>query len=738
DDGGRVVGATRRELLGRDGRILQPPLPPQARSSSRAAPGSHLGGGVQLVDEGRRVVGVYPVVWGGRPTELWPHRVGTLVLERDLTRLRAQALQGVQARVLERMALLALLAFVLWLIFHFALARRVQQLVAAARHFAAGDWGARTDVGGSDELARVGRAFDEMAEQVQEARLRLEASEERSRLLLDATAEGLYGLDLEGRCTFCNPAGARLLGYASPEALVGAGLERLRPRFREDGSALPAEESELVQELRTRLPVHVDGQALARADGSALPVELWSHPVLRGGELVGRVVSFVDIRERKQAEDARAFLLEASAQLAELSDEAQTFARVARLAVPQLAQWCLIDTVDEEGRPVRRASAHADPQRQQMLEALGRRYPPGWHDPSPTAHVLMTGRALRLSGAELLHAYAHDAAHAQALRELGARVALALPLQVRGQTLGVLVLVHAAPGFRYGPQEVALAEELARRAAVAMDNARLYRQAQEAVRLREEFLSVASHELHTPLTPLQLQLQVLQRSLSSGDGALHTLAPRMEKAVGQVRRLSRLVDDLLDVSRIVAGKLPLRTEEVDLLQLTDEVVERFSHQAAQAGSSVRVHRLEEGTGVAEGTVKGRWDRLRLEQVLTNLLTNALKYGQGRPVDVEVGSAEGYALWRIRDRGIGIAPEALGRIFGRFERAVSARAYGGLGLGLYISQQIVRAHGGRIEVQSRVGQGSVFSAHLPLQEPLRPPAVSGAPAPGEAELPDARG
>jgi PAS domain S-box-containing protein len=605
-------------------------------------------------------------------------------------------------------------------------------------------------VGGSDELALVGDAFDEMAEQVQEARARLEASEERTRLLLDSTAEGLYGLDLEGRCTFCNAAAARLLGHASPEALVGQDLESFRPRFRPDGSALPCEECELVRELRTHRPVHVEGQALARADGTPLPVELWSHPVLRGRELVGRVVSFVDITERKRAEDARAFLLEASAQLAELTDEAQAFARVARLAVPHLAQWCLIDTVDEEGRPVRRAAAHVDPRRQAALEALGERYPPGWHSPTPTAHVLMTGRLLRMNSPELLQAYSPDAGHAERLRELGARVALALPLQVRGQTLGVLVLVHAAPGFRYGPHEVALAEELARRAAVALDNARLYRQAQEAVRLREEFLSVASHELHTPR---QLQLQVLERALAAR-ASPEQLAPKMRKAVGQVRRLSRLVDDLLDVSRIVAGKLPLQPEEVDLLQLTDEVVERFSDQAAQAGCHVRVHRPEpraEGRGGDPGTV-GRWDRLRLEQVLTNLLTNALKYGAGKPVDITVEldggrGAEGEVTWRIRDRGIGIAPEALARIFGRFERAVSARAYGGLGLGLYISQQIMRAHGGHIEVQSHPGEGSTFTAHLPRQglaapaplpAPAGRPAAAARPSEDDAALPEAPG
>nr|WP_228531217.1 MULTISPECIES: ATP-binding protein [Myxococcaceae] len=727
DDAGRVVAATRRELVGREAAGLEPPLPAAARGVTDGVR-QRLGGQVQEVEGGGALVGAFPVVWGGRATELWPDRVGLLVMELDLTRQRAVALRSVQMRVLERMALLALLAFALWLMFHVSLGRRVQSLVGAARRLAAGEGSARADVGGSDELARVGEAFDEMAEQVQEARERLEASEERTRLLLDATAEGLVGLDLEGRCTFCNAAAVRLLGAATegPEALIGQDLEHFRPHFRPDGSLLPREESELVQELRTRRPVHVEGQALRRADGSALPVELWSHPVLRGGELVGRVVSFVDISERKRAEDARAFLLEASAQLAELTDEAQAYARVARLAVPQLAEWCVVDTVDEEGRPVRRAAAHADARREELLRTLGERYPPGWDSPSPTAHVLMTGRPLRVNSAELLQAYSPDAGHAELLRGLGARVALALPLQVRGQTLGVLMLVHGGPGFRYGPHEVALAEELARRAAVALDNARLYRQAQEAVRLREEFLSVASHELHTPLTPLQLQLQVLQRALAARS-APEALAPKMQKAVGQVRRLSRLVDDLLDVSRIVAGRLPLQPEEVDLRQLTDEVVERFADQAAQAGSSVRVR---EEDGAPGGPVIGRWDRLRLEQVLTNLLTNALKYGAGRPVEIELGRGpEGGALWRIRDRGIGIAPEALSRIFGRFERAVSARAYGGLGLGLYISQQIVRAHGGRIEVESRPGEGSTFTAYLPLEgapaQPALAPGTSGA-------------
>ena len=216
---------------------------------------------------------------------------------------------------------------------------------------------------------------------------------------------------------------------------------------------------------------------------------------------------------------------------------------------------------------------------------------------------------------------------------------------------------------------------------------------------------MASHELHTPLTPLQLQLQALQRALAAReDAGVQPLAAKLDTALRQVRRLSRLVDDLLDVSRIVAGRLELHREGTDLAELTWELVERYEEQARSAGCAVRVE--------AHGPAHGQWDRLRVEQVLVNLLSNALKYGQGQPVEIKVTSDADAVTWRITDHGIGIAPEHRQRIFGRFERAVSARSYGGLGLGLYISHQIVQVHGGTLQVWSELGVGSTFAVTLP--------------------------
>ncbi|MCY1014631.1 sensor histidine kinase [Pyxidicoccus sp. MSG2] len=243
-----------------------------------------------------------------------------------------------------------------------------------------------------------------------------------------------------------------------------------------------------------------------------------------------------------------------------------------------------------------------------------------------------------------------------------------------------------------------------------MDNARLYAQAQRAIRLRDEFLSVASHELKTPLTPLALKLQGMKRSLpveSLGDAA-ERMRGDLELAQRQVRRLAELVDGLLDVSRIRAGRLQLELESVDLSALVRELVARYEPQAQRAWSRIFLE--------ADPSILGRWDRSRLEQVVSNLLSNALKYGAGKPVHVQVAASEKTARLVVRDEGIGIEPQSLHRIFQRFERAVSERHYGGLGLGLYITRQIVEAHGGCVGAESAPGQGATFTVTLPLEGP----------------------
>ena len=235
------------------------------------------------------------------------------------------------------------------------------------------------------------------------------------------------------------------------------------------------------------------------------------------------------------------------------------------------------------------------------------------------------------------------------------------------------------------------------------------------MRARDDFLSIASHELRTPLTSLCLQADGALRALRR-EGAAASVATTMtkvEKILVQARRLEVLVQGLLDVTRLAAGRLDLHLEEVDLGEVARDVCERLRDQAERSGSAVtlQVHG-------GPGTVKGRWDAMRLDQVLTNLLSNAIKYGQGRPVavDVEPSAAGDVVRVRVRDHGIGIAPEHQARIFERFERVVPDRHLGGIGLGLWIARQFIESMGGTVAVDSTVGEGSTFSVTLPVSGP----------------------
>jgi PAS domain S-box-containing protein len=237
--------------------------------------------------------------------------------------------------------------------------------------------------------------------------------------------------------------------------------------------------------------------------------------------------------------------------------------------------------------------------------------------------------------------------------------------------------------------------------AAATDNARLYREAQEAIAVREDFLSIASHELKTPLTTLQLQVQ---RLLRRGE-AETSLSPNGLSALErQVNRLTGLINDLLDISRITGGRMELEREEVDLAAVVRDVVARQEEDRTRARCPITV-------AIDRGSL-GLWDRLRIEQVVSNLLSNAIKYGAGQPIEVSVDGDAEFARLTVRDHGIGIAPEHQVRIFQRFERAVSKSNYGGFGLGLWIVRQIVEAHGGMIHVASEPQRGSTFCVELP--------------------------
>ncbi|HET9599612.1 MAG TPA: hybrid sensor histidine kinase/response regulator [Anaeromyxobacteraceae bacterium] len=247
-----------------------------------------------------------------------------------------------------------------------------------------------------------------------------------------------------------------------------------------------------------------------------------------------------------------------------------------------------------------------------------------------------------------------------------------------------------------------------RDAAMRRDRRDTLEKLEAAVEARDQFLSIASHELKTPLTALQLQLQSLARAVEAGDGGGERLGHKLRMVTRSTERLGELVNRLLDVSRVGEGPLDLVREEMDLGDLVEEVAARFADAAREAGSSLEL--------TVRRPVRGRWDRLRLETVVVNLLSNAVKYGSGQQIAVAVRTAEGRAVVEVSDRGIGIDPSDQARIFERYGRAVPERHYGGFGVGLWVSRLVAEAHGGRLEVQSAPGRGATFTLELPLQEP----------------------
>jgi PAS domain S-box-containing protein len=266
-------------------------------------------------------------------------------------------------------------------------------------------------------------------------------------------------------------------------------------------------------------------------------------------------------------------------------------------------------------------------------------------------------------------------------------------------------------------QQMVVVNDITERKAIEVERGRLVRQLEEGIRARDDFISIAAHELKTPITPLRLQVGWLMHQLAL-DGEVTLPPDRLNRGLQRIdrasKRLETLVSSLLDVSRLSVGKVRLDRASVDLGALLAEVVGRLSDDAERAGSRIELSRSAEAVG--------SWDQARLEQVATNLVSNAIKYGSGQPIDVEVGldPENGARAWfRVRDRGIGISGDAQKRVFDRFERAAPVEHYGGFGLGLWISREIVEAHGGSIELQSTPGQGSAFTVRLPLEPPVDP-------------------
>ncbi len=522
-----------------------------------------------------------------------------------------------------------------------------------------------------------------------------------------------------------NPSFVRMTGYAAAE-VVGRNC-----RFLQGQRTNPATLAEIRSALREGRECTVT-LLNYRRDGTPFWNELHISPV-RDEE--GRITHFVgvqtDVTERKQAEERAQFLSEASEVLASSLDYATTLQSVARLAVPQIADWCTIDMLQEDGGIERLVVAHTDPRQVERALELNRRYPIDPSAPFGPAQVLRTSRpelAHEIPDA-VLRAVAHDEVHLQDLRQLGFVSFVSVPLIARGRALGVLTFATAESGRRYVPADLPLVEDLARRVALAVDNAQLFGQAQRAIRARDQFLSIAAHELRTPVASIRGYAQLLLRRLSKGN-LTEALPTYLRTIEGATDRLTVLTDDLLDVSRIRLGNLPLRPKPLDLCDLIGEIVARYTEVFGDR------HPLEVETSDIPCAVVVDPDRV--EQVLSNLIDNAAKYSpQGGTIRISMRSDDEGVSIEVHDVGIGLPPGAAASIFEPFGRAANAvqQNLPGLGLGLYICRSIVERHGGRIWATSEgESQGTTVGFWLPAQDQTRgnETAMSGATATGSME------
>jgi PAS domain S-box-containing protein len=429
----------------------------------------------------------------------------------------------------------------------------------------------------------------------------------------------------------------------------------------------------------------------------------------------------VDVTDLKLAEERTRLLADAGETLGASLDYHTTLQNLARVVVPRLADWYAVDLVTESGALERVSVNHPDPARVALVSDLFERYPPRPTDPYGVWHVLQSGEPEWVADVrdDILQAVAQDAEHLAIIRSLELRSYLCVPLVARGTRIGVLTLAYAESGRQYTDADVELAKDMARRVAAAVDNARLYQELRTEDRRKDEFLATLAHELRNPLAPIRTGFAIL-RVARDGETAEKT----REIIERQLAHMVRLVDDLLDLSRVTRGKIQLERERVDIASIVGSALEASRPLIEAAGLELTV-RLPERPVVLEA------DRTRLAQVVSNLLNNAARYTErGGRVELAAAVEQGELELRVTDTGIGIPRELLAHIFEMFAQAghPAGHSHGGLGIGLTLVQRLVELHAGRVWAESGgPGRGSAFIVRLPL-------APEGEPEPRRTEPP----
>lgn len=560
------------------------------------------------------------------------------------------------------------------------------------------------------------------------AEVALGQSEEEYRAMFELAGVGNTQVDFwSGRILRANRKLCDMLGYSVAELLNKTFLDVTHPDDR----------STNLDYFERRQQGELDGYSLEkrylRKDGTVVWGEM--HTTLirdPGGEPLYVIATVQDITARKEAEaeqarlfaaeqEARAaaergrqrasFVAAVSTALASSLDYSSTLLRVARLSVNSFATWCIIDLLTD-GQIRRTAFAAHGSELEPLLHELCERYPIDPTGSHPIALAIRNEKAVFVPVMPLDYAerIGSDARHSELLRQLPCGSCIVVPLTARGQRLGAISFVSGQPG-RYSATDLALAEQIAYRASLAIDNAQLYQQSENSVRLRDQFLTIASHELKSPLTSLVGYAELLERRVAEPNNFDERDRRAIRIMAQQTARLEKMIETMFDVSRIEHGRISITREPLDLNLLTTQVT-------GQMRLLLRRHVLDLRLADAPVVIEG--DELRLEQVVQNLIQNAIKYSPlGGTISVEVRGTSDMAMLSVSDQGIGIPEAALPHLFSRFYRAPNADAwhFSGMGIGLYIAQEIIRLHEGEIQVSSEEGKGSTFTVCLP---PVRMP------------------
>lgn len=527
---------------------------------------------------------------------------------------------------------------------------------------------------------------------------KLRLSEAKFSGIVSLSVDAIITLDEKQRITLFNDGAEAIFGYSKAEVL-GQPLDVLLP------DRLGAIHREHVARFASG-PTHarpMGQRELAisgkRKTGEEFPADASISKLTVGGKSLLAVV-LRDISDRKRVENEQRFLSQLGAVLSGTLEYEETLVTLARMVVGEIADWCALDLVEPDGRVRRIKVASADPAKASIAELL-ERIPLDRSKPDLVWEVLATKESVLVPEvtAEMLESVAQSEEHLAMLRAADIRSAMAVPLIVRGQLIGALVFASSRPSRHHGANDLRLAEDVAHRAALAIENARLYRAAQRAIEARDDVLGIVAHDLRNPLNSIILQTELLRIPGTNGSGPVD----RIKHAA---HRMNRLIQDLLDVTRMEAGQLSIAQDRIPASRVVSEAVE--AQRALIASTAIEL-RIE----IARDLPEVWADLERLLQVFENLIGNAVKFTErGGRITIGAAPRDRDVLFWITDTGAGIAPEDVPHLFDRFWQAHKAGRQSA-GLGLSIVKGIVEPHGGRIWVESTHGRGSTFFFTIPM-------------------------